>query len=185
MRRPTVQHAFLAVVSLFAFPAVGLGQSQAFTNRPANVRAGPGRDYPIVTQLAYGAPVTVAGCLSDYSWCDVALPRSRGWVYARSLNYPYQGSYVPVISYGPAIGLPVVPFSIGPYWSSHYRGKPWYRDQSRWAHRPPPRPGPGHRPGHVQPRPPGGRPPSHTGHPPGGSRPPHGGSGGRPPRHPS
>lgn len=179
MPRPIAHHAFLALACLLTFPAVGMGQSQAFTNRPANLRAGPRRDYPIVAQLSRGTPVMVAGCLSDYSWCDVILPRSRGWIYARSLNYPYQGSYVPVISYGPVVGLPVVAFSIGAYWGSHYRGKPWYRDQRRWAHDPPPGPGPGHWPGRVQPRPPGSRPPGNT------ARPPQGGTGGRPPRSPS
>ena len=102
-----------------------------------------------MTQLPGGVPVTVMGCISNYQWCDVAAPNLRGWVYAARLSYPYQGSNVPVMSYGTVIGLPIVTFSIGTYWGNYYRGRPWYGQQSRWAHHPPPPP----------PRPGAGRPP--------------------------
>lgn len=165
-----------AAAGLLALPAVASAQSQAYTNSSVNVRAGPARDYPVVTQLPGGVPVTVMGCISGYQWCDVAAPNLRGWVYAGRLSYPYQGSNVPVMSYGTVIGLPIVTFSIGTYWGNYYRGRPWYNQRSRWANHPPPpppRPGAG--------RPPGGRPPG--GPPPGnvGGRPPHGNVGGRPP----
>lgn len=180
MRRQYVHYLFAALTSLLIVPAAAFAQSQAFTNGPVNLRAGPAPDYPIVTQLAGGVPVTVMGCVAGYSWCDIALPNLRGWVYAGRLSYPYQGSNVPILSYGPTIGLPIVTFSIGTYWGNYYRGRPWYRDQSRWAHRPPPRPGHG---GHG--RPPGARPPGHGGQPPGhGGRPPGHGNG-RPPGGPS
>ncbi|MFL9882972.1 SH3 domain-containing protein [Paraburkholderia agricolaris] len=165
-----------AAAGLLALPAVASAQSQAYTNSSVNVRAGPARDYPVVTQLPGGVPVTVMGCISGYQWCDVAAPNLRGWVYAGRLSYPYQGSNVPVTSYGTVIGLPIVTFSIGTYWGNYYRGRPWYNQRSRWANHPPPpppRPGAG--------RPPGGRPPG--GPPPGnvGGRPPPGNVGGRPP----
>ncbi|WP_261340456.1 SH3 domain-containing protein [Collimonas arenae] len=149
--------------------------------------------------------VTVAGCINGYTWCDVYLPDgNRGWVYAQNLNYPYQGSQVPLMSYGSAIGLPIVAFTIGAYWGQYYRGRPWYRNQAHWSHirpgfggghRPGVRPPPGHGarppigvrpPGGGHTRPPGGghvRPPG-GGKPPGGGhvRPPNGGNhgGGRP-----
>ncbi|MFL9906066.1 SH3 domain-containing protein [Paraburkholderia sp. RL17-337-BIB-A] len=177
-----------AAAGLLALPAVAFAQSQAYTSSTVNVRAGPASDYPIVTQLPGGVPVTVMGCVSNYQWCDVAAPNLRGWVYAGRLSYPYQGSNVPVMSYGTVIGLPIVTFSIGTYWGNYYRGRPWYGQQSRWAHHPPPpplRPGagrpPGGRPpGNVGGRPPGGPPPGNAGgRPPGG--PPPGNAGGRPP----
>lgn len=164
-----------AVAGVLALPAAACAQSQAYTNGTVNVRAGPASDYPIVTQLPGGVPVTVMGCISNYQWCDVAAPDLRGWVYAGRLSYPYQGGNVPVMTYGTVIGLPIVTFSIGTYWGNYYRGRPWYGQQSRWAHHPPPpppRPGAGRPPGG---RPPGGPPPGH-----GGARPP-GNVGGRPP----
>lgn len=185
MRRQYVHYLYAGLTSLLIVPAAAIAQTQAFTNSPVNLRAGPAPDYPVVSQLPGGAPVTVMGCVAGYSWCDVALPNLRGWVYAGRLSYPYQGNNVPVLSYGTAIGLPIVSFSIGAYWGNYYRGRPWYRDQARWAHRPPPRPGyggpgrpPAPPPGNVG-RPPGGRPPGN-----GGGRPP-GNAGGRPPGGPS
>jgi uncharacterized protein YraI len=49
----------------------------AYTVREANVRAGPERDYPVVTRLAPGTEVSVSGCVRCMS-----RPRGRG----RSLN---------------------------------------------------------------------------------------------------
>jgi uncharacterized protein YraI len=180
MRRQFIRWICAGLLGLSALPGVALAQQvQAFTSGPVNLRAGPARDYPVVSQVAPGVPVTVMGCISGYTWCDVALPNLRGWVYAKHLSYPYQGNNVPVITYGTTIGVPIVSFSIGAYWGNYYRGRPWYRDQNRWARRTPPRPHPAHPPG--RPRPPGG------GHPPGHARPPGGhppGAGGRPPGRP-
>jgi len=188
----------LLAAACLAAPAMA---QQAFTSKPVNLRAGPARDYPLVAQLGPGTPVQVAGCVNGYSWCDVTLQDgNRGWVYAQNLNYPYQGNQVPLLTYGSAIGLPIIAFSLGTYWGQNYRGRPWYGQQSHWAHRPPrprppvvrppPRPRPpaivpgrpnppgfggGHRPS------PGARPPGNGarptgGRPPGGGRPPDGGN---------
>jgi uncharacterized protein YraI len=179
MRRRIVSGLLAGAAGILIFPGVVSAQSQAYTNSPVNLYAGPAQDYPVVSQLPGGAPVAVFGCVAGYTWCDVALQDQRGWVYAGYLNYPYQGSNVPLLTYGTAIGLPIVTFSIGAYWGSYYRGRPWYGQQEHWAHHPPPGPPPGH----------GGPPPGHGGPPPGHGGPPeqHGGPppghGGPPPGH--
>lgn len=179
MRTQWHMSTYAAVAALMVLPgAASAQQTQAVINGSANLRAGPAKDYPLVAQLAPGTPVAVMGCVAGYSWCDVALPNLRGWVYAGRLNYAYQGGYVPVLNYGVTIGLPIVTFSIGSYWGNYYRGRPWFANQGRWAHHPPPPvPRPGFRPGPG----PGARPPG----PPGpGPRPPGPGAGpGRPPVH--
>ena len=176
MNKWTLPLVLAGATTLVALPEVASAQSgQAVINAPANVRAGPATDYPIVAQAGAGMPVAVYGCLSNYSWCDIGLPGARGWIYAALLSYPYQGSPVPVLNYGTMIGLPIVTFSIGAYWGNHYRNRPWYRDQRYW-HRPPPGPrppswgGPGRPPGHAPgpgPRPPGGHYPGPGLRPPG------------------
>ncbi|WP_267954846.1 SH3 domain-containing protein [Paraburkholderia adhaesiva] len=159
-KRNTMRTRVLAIAAASAcFGPVApsaFAQQQAYTTEVVDVFSGPSGDYPVVSQLGPNVPVTVMGCVSDYSWCDVALPDLRGWVYADYLAYPYQGSYVPVYGYGAAIGFPIVTFALGAYWDSFYRGRPWYGDRDRWAHVPPPRFGE---------RPPG-RPPMHGGQPP-------------------
>ena len=168
---------FLLGAAVLLSPLVANAQ-QAQTTKWVHLRAGPAREYPLVLQLPPGAPVAVQGCLSDFSWCDVITPDgSRGWAYGGNLVYPYQNGSVPIIQYGPNIGLPIVTFVLGSYWGSYYRQRPWYGDWhgwDRWNHdhyrpgfRPPP---PAHRPDFRPPRPPGGG---------GGMRPP------PPPRPPS
>jgi uncharacterized protein YraI len=182
MKRQLVVGAYIAA-GLLTLPGVANAQSQAYTNSGTNVRAGPASDYPIVTQLPAGVPVSVMGCLSNYQWCDVAAPNLRGWVYASRLSSPYQGGYMP-LNYGATLGLPILAFSIADYWGNYYRGRPWYGQQSRWARHappPPPRPGAGRPPPNYRPPQghPGGRPPGHAGGRPSGGPPP-GNTGGRP-----
>ncbi|CAB3807370.1 hypothetical protein LMG28688_06536 [Paraburkholderia caffeinitolerans] len=177
--------ATVCVAAGLAFAASGVrAQTQAYTSEPVDLFAGPSDAYPVVSELGPNVPVTVMGCVNDYSWCDVALPGLRGWIYADYLSYPYQGAYVPLTGYGAVIGLPIITFSVGAYWGSFYRDRPWYGDRDRWAHAPPPgrgRPpepqrfhgGPAGGEGRPPPPPPGGaRPPVNGAPPPGAGRPP-------------
>ena len=60
--------------------SVAASAQTAYTIRQANVRAGPGRDYPLVTWLPENTPVTIAGCYEGWHWCDVIAPGARGGV---------------------------------------------------------------------------------------------------------
>ncbi|SDH73213.1 SH3 domain-containing protein [Paraburkholderia phenazinium] len=171
MRKRVLSGLLAGAAGLLAVPGLAFAQAQAYTNSPVNLYAGPADDYPAVSQLPAGAPVTVMGCVSGYTWCDVALPDLRGWVYAGNLSYPYQGSNVPILTYGTVIGLPVVTFSIGAYWGSYYRGRPWYNNQEHWAHHAPPPPGPPPGRGGPPPVAHGGPPPAHGGPPQGPGNP--------------
>ena len=146
-------------VALAALP--GASQAQlAYAAKQVNLRAGPGMEYPVIAILLAGVPVTVQGCVADYRWCDVEAGPSRGWVYGANIVYPYQGSNVPVISYGAMIGIGILAYSVASYWDQHYVGRPWYPQRQRWINRPPPPP---HAPPVQRPAPPDHRGP--TGHP--------------------
>ena len=134
----SIRSSLLLAAFLCAIPTAALAQ-EAYTNRTANVRAGPDQSYPVVAQLPPGVGLQVMGCIDSYSWCDVVFGDNRGWVYAGSLSYPYQNRRVPILAYGPTIGIPIITFSIGSYWDSYYRGRPWYRNRSYWINRSPPR----------------------------------------------
>jgi len=116
----------------------GASAQTAFTTKTVNVRAGPSRDYPLVARVPAGMEVGINGCLDDWTWCDVTFGLDRGWVYAGNLEFPYEGRQVIILDSGATIGLPIVTFSIGPYWDRWYRGRPWYGRRSYWFHRPPP-----------------------------------------------
>ena len=148
--------AFLAVAVL-AVPAISFAQS-GYVSKDVNLRAGPGKDYPAVAFLRTGVTISVVGCLSDYRWCDVIAGPNRGWVYAANIVYPYQGANVAIMTYGAAIGLGIIAFSVGNYWDHHYRARPWYQQRQTWIDRPHsghlsnghgPLPGPGVAPGGV------------------------------------
>ena len=134
---------FLLSIAAWALPFAARAQVQvqaAYTATSVNVRAGPAGDYPIVAVLPPGFQVGVAGCLSNYSWCDVLAGPSRGWVYAGNLNYPYQNAYVPLLTYGPVIGVAVLGFTLDDYWGRHYHDRPWYGERQRWRNHPAPPP---------------------------------------------
>jgi len=80
----------------------------AYTLRDVQVFTGPGSEYPPVASLPPNVGVDVAGCLTDWSWCDVSFADQRGWVYAGDLGYPYENNRVAIIEYGPRLRLPVV-----------------------------------------------------------------------------
>jgi len=151
--------------SMLLVPAAAWGQF-AYTTRAVNMRAGPDREYPQVAWLPSGVSVTVVGCVDGYRWCDVVAGPNRGWVYAQFLSYPYQNQPVPIISGGAILGLPLITFSIGPYWDNYYRGRPWYGNRSYWYNRPAPPPYYRPPPPYYQPSP---RPPVYI---PPSSRPP-------------
>jgi uncharacterized protein YraI len=100
----------------------------AVTTADLNLRAGPGTQYPVVETIPYGAGISVFGCVSGYSWCDIAWGANRGWVAAAYLQVIYRGAPVvigPIIA--PRIGVTVVNFD-HEYWVRHYRSRSWYRE---------------------------------------------------------
>jgi uncharacterized protein YraI len=170
-------------VALAALPAASHAQS-AYAAQDLALLAGPSPEYPEIVILPRGAALYVQGCLSDYRWCDVVAGPHRGWAYAGNIIHPYRGANVPLATYGAALGIGVLAFSVGHYWDSHYVGRPWYPQRQLWINRPPPpHYGPGGHPPRPGYRPPGGHPPPQGHRPPDGHAPPPGARppGGHPP----
>lgn len=124
--------------ALVALP-LAAGAAPGMTTAPVYLRAGPSPAYPVVTTLPPNAQIEVLGCAEGWAWCDVAWGAARGWVSAGYLAFPYAGPPSPLYSYGPSIGLAIVPFEFGPYWGRYYRDRPWYAERDRWGRPPPPR----------------------------------------------
>ncbi len=122
---------FIAVI---AAPAIASAQDAVVTV-DLNMRAGPSTAFPVVDVVEEGTPVDVHGCIAGYSWCDVSADDNRGWVSASYLSYAIGGSYVPLVEHVSEIDLPIISFSVGSYWDSYYRTRPWYGERARWRDR--------------------------------------------------
>ena len=119
-------------IAIAAVPSSALAARGVATS-DVNMRAGPGTEFPVVTTIPDSAGVNILGCLAARDWCDVVWSGNRGWVSANYLNYFYNNNFVYLPEYYDRIGVPVVTFSFGPYWSQHYAGRPWYNRRHRWA----------------------------------------------------
>ncbi|MDR2154799.1 MAG: SH3 domain-containing protein [Burkholderiaceae bacterium] len=169
-----------ALVAAVSMPLAAAAQ-QAVINDGGNLRAGPGREYPLVASLPPGTPATVIGCTDDYRWCDIVVPDNlRGWLYSGRLEYLYEDQRVSMLDAGAVIGVPIISFALDLYWSDHYRDRSWYAQPQWWGSRRPPPAAGWHRPPISAPawRP---RPPSAHWRPPSHSRPGAGQPGHRPP----
>ena len=100
-----------------------------------SLQAGPDPAYPSIEELAAGTPVTIAGCIDGWTWCDVIAFDERGWVPGTFLQEEYSGQRVYISEYGARIGIPVVAFSLGLYWDSHYHNRPFYAERQQWESR--------------------------------------------------
>ena len=125
----------LSVAATVAGLMIGPNLASALTAKTAEstkLRAGPAFDFPVVDRIPDDVKVRVHGCVRAYRWCDISWRDARGWVPGDELAYLYHERYVPVVEYGPRIGLPIVVFSFDAYWDNHYRGRPWYGERTRW-----------------------------------------------------
>jgi uncharacterized protein YraI len=125
-------------VAAIGFLGVSLAANAAsaatgYVTANVNERAGPGTNFPPITVIPAGAPVTIYGCLSDDSWCDISWNGNRGWMYSAYLQVTYNSRRVGLApAYIAPLGIPFITFEIGSYWDNHYRHRPFYRDRSHW-----------------------------------------------------
>ncbi|QIP00280.1 SH3 domain-containing protein [Bradyrhizobium symbiodeficiens] len=119
------------VAALLLVPTAALA-APGIVTVSTGLRAGPGPGFPLVDRVPEGARVNIHGCLRGNAWCDVSFSDDRGWVSSQYLEYLYRNHYVYLPDYVDEIDVPVVPFVLTSYWSSHYEGRPFYRRHAYW-----------------------------------------------------
>lgn len=124
----TAAAAVVGASILFAAPASAL---PGYATSRVEIKAGPDRDYPTVGVVRRGSSITINGCLNDWTWCDVTASRDRGWVRGDSIQAVQRGRR---IAYGAAWTVPTFAFNFGTYWDAHYKGRPFYKERSKWDH---------------------------------------------------
>ncbi len=105
-------HVMIGLTSLLG-AALAAGPALAVTaSSPTghlNVRSGPGFQYQVVSQIPANTPAQITGCVSDYSWCAVALPGGvTGWASAPYLVTSAAGTPKNLQVVGAQLGIPVV-----------------------------------------------------------------------------
>ncbi|QIB35206.1 SH3 domain-containing protein [Ancylobacter pratisalsi] len=129
--------ATLAVAGGATFASPGTAATTAVATANVNLRAGPSTAYPAVTLVPAGTPITTFGCVTGYTWCDVAFAGYRGWVAADYIQLVYGGAPVVLTAtVATAVGIGVVAYNRA-YWDRYYSAYPWY---GRWGAYPAPRP---------------------------------------------
>lgn len=123
----------LCLAALVLCSSASAFAAEGFVVGDVELRAGPDPAYPSITWLRDGTPVSIMGCVGNWSWCDVATPSDRGWVPADFLQEIYQGQRVYVPEYGVIIGVPIVTFEFTTYWDRHYRSRPFYVQRDRFV----------------------------------------------------
>jgi len=115
----------LPLAVALALPLTVAAQN-AFTTQAVNMRAGPDRSFPLVAWIPAGASVQVWGCVEGWRWCDTQWGFHRGWVWSQNLQTTFGAQPGVIFFGGPSTGVPIVSFTIGNYWNSYYRGRPWW-----------------------------------------------------------
>jgi uncharacterized protein YraI len=120
------------VAAMLLMPTAALAAPGIVTTT-VSLKAGPGEGFPTVDRIPGGARVNIHGCFRGKAWCDVSWSDDRGWVSSRYLEYLHRNRYVYLPDYVDEIDVPIVPFALASYWSSHYAGRPWYHRRAHWG----------------------------------------------------
>jgi uncharacterized protein YraI len=126
----------LAAAVVLVCAPIGAIAAEGFVTGNVNLRAGPDVNYPAVTVIPVGSPVSIQGCVGGWEWCDVIWADNRGWVAGNFIQYEYNNQPVLLPAYGAAIGIPIVTFAIADYWGHYYNNRPFYAERDRWFSRP-------------------------------------------------
>lgn len=134
-----MKYLFPALLAFAAFAPSAQAANPATVTTDLNLRAGPSKQYPVVTVVPQSSAVMIYGCNANVSWCDIAYGRYRGWAAAGYIRVASGGSAVIVTpAYVARVGWAPVTYS-RVYWDTYYRSYPWYGNWNTYYAPPPPR----------------------------------------------
>lgn len=132
-----------AIVAVGVLAAGGAQAANAIVTADLNVRTGPGTGYGTIGSIPNRAPVTVHGCATGYSWCQVSYGGLSGWASSRYLAMREGSAQSDDFGRNAAlIGIPLIAgVAIGAALNDrddHWHRRHWHRrdwEHRRWHHR--------------------------------------------------
>jgi uncharacterized protein YraI len=124
----------IALLLMIVSAGEGLaGTSAGYSGVNLNIRSGPSARFPAVGVLGAGSPLTIHGCLSRYTWCDISASGVRGWASGANIQFVHEARRVYVPAYAAQVGIPIVTFNLTSYWHDYYRDSSFYGEIDRWS----------------------------------------------------
>jgi uncharacterized protein YraI len=117
----------LLAVALAAPSAAFANIETGFANMRAELRAGPGIDFPRVATIAEGVQMDIDGCIASGQWCEVGMLGMRGWLNATQLDIHINGLRETLASHRTEAALPTITWNLEKYWSDNYRDRTIYQ----------------------------------------------------------
>jgi uncharacterized protein YraI len=109
MQRVHVKIGFASLLGAAFLAGPALALTAVSPTGHLNVRSGPGFQYPVVGQIQANVPAQITGCVTDYSWCAVALPSgATGWASAPYLVTTAAGQPKNLQVAGAQLGIPTI-----------------------------------------------------------------------------
>lgn len=125
-----MRYTVVLAAMLFMLLAPGAAHAaDAIVLNHTGLRAGPGRDYPLLANLHKGDRIQVLGCVRGWKWCEVTNGFMHGFVVAQRMGTDYYGRNVQIAIWGPKLGIPYVVFVERPYWERYYHDTPFYHER--------------------------------------------------------
>lgn len=93
----------VAAVALLGMVGATRAQDSVIASSDLDVRAGPGRDYPVLGVLGIDREATLLGCETASSWCEISSGSLAGWVDSQYLVAENGGDVF--INEGPVDGV--------------------------------------------------------------------------------
>ncbi|MBS0251799.1 MAG: SH3 domain-containing protein [Proteobacteria bacterium] len=129
--RPLIYTAMLLL--LIAFAGKGYARTNVgYSSVNLNIRSGPSVRFPAVGRLAAGSSMTIHGCVSRYTWCDVSASGVRGWASGAHIQFVHEARRVYVPAYAARAEIPLVTFNLSSYWHDYYHDYGFYGEMERW-----------------------------------------------------
>lgn len=95
MKKTALRATLLSAVLI---PTAALAQSAGSVTTDLNLRTGPGSNYGVIETIPAGSAVSINGCVTGTSWCQVDYSGQSGYAYAQYLTVAATSGETVVVS---------------------------------------------------------------------------------------